>query len=66
MLLKNKNALAKWIEDRLGFEGNPEIAARMAEYLSDDLWNEIGYRTPKISQFEAALASAIEESAIEE
>jgi hypothetical protein len=61
MLLRSKSALAGWIEDRLGSEGSPEIADRMAEYLADVLWDEIGYMVPTSRQFKDALAAAVED-----
>ena len=60
MLLRNKIALAGWIEDLLGPEGSPEVAGRMAEYLSERLWDELGYQFPTESQFQEALDAAIE------
>jgi hypothetical protein len=59
-LLRSRLSLVAYIEDRLGPEGTTEIAGRMADYLSDRLWDELGYRIPTSSQFQEALSAVIE------
>ena len=60
MRLGDKTALTYWLEERLGSEGTPDIASRMANSLAHELWDEIGYMVPTDKQFDAALAAAVQ------
>jgi hypothetical protein len=60
MRLRDKAALTYFIEERLGSEGSPILASRMANSLAHELWDEIGYLTPTESQFDAALEAAVQ------